>query len=151
MKPCISLGSYDTELIVDYDTAKAQVLLTSQPARQFMLQPFIEEIRTKGEISIVFIVGQYSHAVRKVPKDGDFRAQPEFKSRVTKYEVTPHYMTICYNILGYIGRKFGTLLYARIDFIDCEEPLLLELELIEPCLYFKYHPAAVDDLIGAMI
>jgi hypothetical protein len=52
------------------------------PGRAFILQPFIPEIATVGEISVVFLCGRYSHAVRKLPKQGDWRVQDELGGSV---------------------------------------------------------------------
>jgi len=150
LKPRISLGSLDTIIIRDFNTEEAEKLLMIP--REFILQPFIEEIQTRGEISIIFIDGTLSHAIRKVPKAGDFRSQPEFGSNIISFIPTEKYRDNCQKILSFIQNKFGlNLLYARIDFIDCDEPMLIELELIEPCLYFKYHPSAADILVEALI
>ena len=40
-----------------------------------MIQPFISEIEREGEWSLMFIDGEFSHAVRKRPTAGDFRVQ----------------------------------------------------------------------------
>jgi len=46
----------------------------------------------------------------------------------------------------------GTPLYARVDLIDDVDgtPIVLELELIEPSLFFAFHPPAADALVRAI-
>ncbi len=43
----------------------------------FFVQPFIEAIQSEGEYSLFFFNGEYSHAILKTPKAGDFRVQEE--------------------------------------------------------------------------
>ena len=40
-----------------------------------LIQPFLEEVERAGEVSLIYINGEYSHAVRKLPKPGDYRVQ----------------------------------------------------------------------------
>jgi glutathione synthase/RimK-type ligase-like ATP-grasp enzyme len=42
-----------------------------------LLQPFQHAILAEGEISLMVIDGQFSHAIRKTPKAGDFRVQDD--------------------------------------------------------------------------
>jgi len=51
--------------------------LEQQMGGPFLIQQFIPEIQSDGEISLVYIDGQFSHAVLKRPRAGDFRVQQE--------------------------------------------------------------------------
>jgi hypothetical protein len=41
-----------------------------------LVQPFLPEIQSTGELSLLFFDGTFSHAVCKRPKAGDYRVQP---------------------------------------------------------------------------
>jgi len=108
----------------------------------FMIQPFLTEIMTEGEFSLLYFDGNFSHALLKCPKSGDFRSQPGFGSKITRISPEPSLLRCaqrCFDGIRACGRE--TPLYARLDFIRHEQSLdgfaLMELELIEPDLYFK--------------
>jgi hypothetical protein len=46
-------------------------------AEPAIVQPFLASIRDAGELSLIYLGGRFSHAVRKVPAAGDFRVQEE--------------------------------------------------------------------------
>lgn len=52
-----------------------------------LVQAYLPEIATGGELSMVSIDGRYSHAVRNVPKAGDFRVQSDFGGKATATDV----------------------------------------------------------------
>ena len=103
----------------------------------WMAQPFLPDIVSAGELSLVFFDGEFSHAIRKVPAEGDIRVQPEYGGRVTAAEPTSGELAAANRVLATAGRN---LLYARVDFVgDC---MLIELEAIEPRFFFEHAPEA---------
>ncbi|NNE09957.1 MAG: hypothetical protein HKN20_15460 [Gemmatimonadetes bacterium] len=113
-----------------------------------IVQPFLETIATEGEISIICIDGEPSHALRKIPKPGDWRSQEEFDAHHTPHEITPAERRLCAKILGNVD---GDLLYARVDLVmEDGEARLIELELIEPALYLQYGDGAVERFADAI-
>lgn len=107
-----------------------------------MLQEFQENITSKGEVAMIFFGGEYSHAILKKAKKGEFRVQDDFGGTVHNYEPSKQEIDF--------GKKILSLcepipVYARVDYMwDNNNHLSLsELELIEPELWFrKYLPAA---------
>ena len=55
-----------------------------------LFQEFLNDIETFGEISLMFMGGNYTHAVRKIAKPGDFRVQDDHGGRVEVYEASVH-------------------------------------------------------------
>ena len=49
--------------------------LLNMGQERVLLQPFLSSISTVGELSLIYLQGRFSHAVRKYPKAGDFRVQ----------------------------------------------------------------------------
>ena len=103
-----------------------------------MTQPFMPAIRSEGEWSLIFFVGQFSHAVLKRPKSGDFRSQPDYDAHLRALTPPPEALALAQSAIDFIGRD--RLLYARVDMVRAEDGgfCLMELELIEPDLYLTY-------------
>jgi glutathione synthase/RimK-type ligase-like ATP-grasp enzyme len=101
----------------------------------FMAQPFIPDVVSAGELSLVFFDGEFSHAVRKTPAEGDIRVQPEHGGIVTAAEPSAAELAAAERVLAAAGRD---LLYARVDFVG--DGMLIELEAIEPRFFFEYGP-----------
>jgi glutathione synthase/RimK-type ligase-like ATP-grasp enzyme len=113
----------------------------------FMAQPFIPEVVSAGELSLVFFDGEFSHAIRKTPAEGDIRVQPEHGGVITAAEPTPGELEAAERVLEAAGRD---LLYARVDFVG--DGLLIELEAIEPRFFFEQGPAGAERrLTGALL
>ena len=102
----------------------------------WMAQPFLPDIVSAGELSVVFFDGEFSHAIRKIPAEGDIRVQPEYGGRVVAAEPTAAELARAEGVLDAAGRD---LLYARVDFVG--DGMLIELEAIEPRFFFEYAPA----------
>lgn len=111
--------------------------LDGGPEGEAMIQPYLPAIESEGEISLLFLGGRYSHAIRKRPKAGDFRVQPEYEGVITPHEPAGDELEAAARILAAIDEP---LLYARVDLVrDASgDPLLMELELVEPDLYLEY-------------
>lgn len=145
-KPAVSAGAFKTSR---YDRwgpealGHIQDLLLTEPA---MLQPYFARIEQEGEKALIFIDGQFSHAVRRhLPliegPEVDYTMQPVTPS--------PAELEVARRILDWL--PWQDLLYARVDLIpdDQGSPTLLELELIEPQLFMREHPASAAALARA--
>ncbi|TFI57391.1 transporter [Sphingomonas parva] len=146
-KPQVSAGAWQTIRWSPGDP------LDGGPQGPAMVQPYLAEIETAGEVSLLFFGGRFSHAIAKRPQPGDFRVQPEYDGVITRHLPRDDEMAAAASVLGAIDER---LLYARIDLVrGAGGPLLIEIELIEPDLYLGYDPAggapfaaAVRDLIS---
>jgi glutathione synthase/RimK-type ligase-like ATP-grasp enzyme len=105
----------------------------------YMAQPFIPDIVNAGELSLIFFDGEFSHAVRKTPAEGDIRVQPEHGGIITAAEPTAAELAAAERVIAAAGRD---LLYARVDFVG--DTLLIELEAIEPRFFFSYAPDGAE-------
>jgi glutathione synthase/RimK-type ligase-like ATP-grasp enzyme len=113
----------------------------------WFVQPFMEEV-LEGERSIFFFNSKFSHAAKKVPKTGDFRVQEEHGGIITSYLPDTEELEFSNLALKSIKEK---LLYARIDFLKTKTgPQLIELELIEPSLYFRTNKQAAYNFAEAL-
>ena len=109
-----------------------------------VVQPFVPTI-VDGERSLVFLGGRFSHAVRKVPKAGDYRSQRHLGGREVDHEPDSAELQVA---LAAMAAAPGRLTYARVDLVDWEgAPVLIELEVIEPDLFLRDVPARVDRFV----
>ena len=118
-------------------------------AREFMVQPCMQAIYDDGEYSLMYVAGEFSHAIRKVPKAGDFRVQEEHGSTVTAVVPTEAMRTVSEQALAAAPQD---LLYARCDVVrdSHDNYCIMELELVEPSLYLRMDDAAPARFAAAL-
>ena len=156
LKPMISAGSYHTYVIEQDEKEKflkyKKQLFTNRP---YMLQEFIPEI-SDGEISTITLTSPgemaedgYSYSVTKVPKKGDYRVQFDFGGVYHLGDVDPVIKKISHKITSRFDNR---LLYQRLDGLWRHNKfLIMELELIEPDLYFNYSEEAMDRFVENLL
>ncbi len=129
IKPPISGGAFGTYRIKTGDPIPGDVAGT-----RIMIQPFLTTISTEGEYSLFYFGGQFSHAIIKRPAAGDFRVQDYLGG--TEAPVTPPDEAYA------LAAAPSSCLYARVDMLRDEQGVmrLMELELTEPSLFFKFAP-----------
>ncbi|HEX2833978.1 MAG TPA: hypothetical protein VHW00_13285 [Thermoanaerobaculia bacterium] len=130
VKPAVSATAYRTTIVETSFVAEFEAVV----------QPFVEEIVTKGEWSLIFFAGTFSHAVLKRPRAGDFRVQNDFGG--SSDAMTPPRALIedAHALLATLEEPW---LYARVDGVERDGHLLLmELELTEPSLFLDRDPHA---------
>ncbi len=150
VKPTVSAGAADTWIITPASAAADQAKLVPLLARcGLMIQPFLAEIETEGEISMLFFNGKYSHSVRKRPKSGDFRVQTDYGGTVEP--ATPSVETLA-EAQRIVGLRDETLLYARVDGVVVgDEFQLMEYEILEPQIFLPYHPQGAERFADAVM
>ena len=102
-----------------------------------MVQEFQKNILSSGEIAIMLFGGEYSHSVLKKAKKGDFRVQDDFGGSVEKINPSLDIIKLAEKTI----KSLKTMpLYARVDIIfdNGNKPVISELELIEPELWFRF-------------
>lgn len=139
LKPRIAATAYGTFLISKGSAIPDDDLAPAR-ASGALLQEVVLEIVERGETSIVYAGGAFSHAVVKRAKDGEFRVQQDFGGRVQAASPSASLLSFAASVMSLVP---DTCLYARVDVVDSGRgPLLMELELIEPELYFLHVPDA---------
>jgi glutathione synthase/RimK-type ligase-like ATP-grasp enzyme len=103
-----------------------------------IIQPLIEEIGRTGEFSLMLFDGEYSHAVVKRPKAGDFRVQ-EYHGGVTLACASPPEGAVQLAQAA-LEAAPAAAAYARVDIVPDDQGTLriMELELIEPSLFLEH-------------
>ena len=147
LKPRIAATAYGT-FHVTADTQLSPDDLAPARASGALLQEFVPDILDRGETSLMYCDGVFSHAVSKHAKAGDYRVQKDFGGRVDP--VLPSH-----DLIAFADRVMSTVpsqcLYARVDVVETNGgPVLMELELIEPELYFLVVPSAAGRFATAI-
>ncbi|HEX8793043.1 MAG TPA: hypothetical protein VF765_18995 [Polyangiaceae bacterium] len=145
VKPAVSGGSRET-MRVDAATLDAgEAHLRALVAREDVLvQPYLDSVEGHGERALVWIDGELTHAVRKSPR---FIGDEESVSAAVP--IADDEAAVAQAALAVAPTP---LLYARIDVARDEHgaPRVMELELIEPSLFFAQGRAALARLVAAL-
>ncbi len=150
VKPIVSAGGRDTHLIGTAEGERWQTQLkhaarshgkkAHAPRGGWMIQEFMPEIRSDGEWSLLFFGGEFSHAVIKRPRDGEFRVQERHGGSYEAAEPDGELIRQARAILSYVSEP---LLYGRVDGVVRKGRLILmELELFEPAFFLEYAPGS---------
>jgi len=159
VKPTISAGSQDTMRFrtIDPDSHdRAQDLMKRivSQGKTAMVQPYLAAVDEIGETAQLFIGGEYSHAIRKGPLlvpnvEGEKEHGLFLKEDISPREPNPEQRDLAAAVMGYISQRFGVPLYARVDLLENSEgkPVILELELVEPSMFFVTAPQSAARLV----
>ena len=148
-KPAVSASGFRTVRARRNELSEHEAAFSSLLAeRDVLVQPFMEQIVTDGEWSLIFFSGQYSHAVKKRISEGEVRVQREHGG-VTNAD-SPRGLLVA-QAEDVVSHVPGPWLYARVDVCEVEGSLvLMELELVEPSLFLGYHPSAPRRFAAAL-
>lgn len=157
VKPTVSAGSRDTARYGpgEDERARAHVGSLLADGRVAMVQPYLDAVDTVGETALLFLDGVYSHAIRKGPllAPGQELEEELFRTEdISPRDPSAQERQVAEQIMGWVQDRFGRLLYARVDLIPGPDgsPLLLELELTEPSLFFLTDDAAAGRMVTAI-
>jgi glutathione synthase/RimK-type ligase-like ATP-grasp enzyme len=146
VKPAISASSFRTARFDRQSVALGNEHLASIVAvGDALVQEYLPSVERYGERALVWIDGEFTHAVRKHPRlmggvEAVSQAQP----------IAPDERAL--GEMALAGWKPGELLYARVDMARDQEgrPRVMELELIEPSLFLLQDPAALTRMAEAI-
>lgn len=150
VKPVVSASAHKTWLF-DSEALPDENELNKMQGEAFLIQQFIPEIATQGEISFVYIDGAYSHAVLKRPAAIDFRVQKEHGGSAELFHPSPALLDQANQIAAAVPQVRDSL-YCRIDAVARNGRLILmELELIEPELFLGLAEGAAERFARAIV
>ncbi len=141
LKPEIGASAHDARIVTEGSLAEAAAAIaTGAIRRPLLVQPFVDEIRTRGEWSLIFIEGSLTHSVLKLPAAGDFRVQSHLGGTVRAEPAPPGAVSAARAALAVLPEP---PLYARIDGVETSGGfLIMEVEVIEPGLFLTHAPPA---------
>jgi glutathione synthase/RimK-type ligase-like ATP-grasp enzyme len=150
IKPTISGAARETYKISKNNFHEYEKKFFNLKSKEDLIfQEFLSNIISKGEISLIFIGENYTHAVKKIAKEGDFRVQDDHGGSVEVYDASKEEILFAQNCLA----KCPVLpVYSRVDIIyDNENEISLgEIELIEPELWFRNNKTAAKLLANVI-
>lgn len=145
LKPAIGAGAKDLFRITTAADINHNQLASLRKNRTFLVQPFLRDVTTHGEWSLVYFAGKYSHAVQKRPATGQWLVQDELGGSVASAEPSPSVIHAADRAMHALARAYETSneqpyvlpLYARVDLLSNNgDHFVSELELVEPELFF---------------
>ena len=140
IKPMVGASGHLVERVNrDALTTWAIQVRPQRPQGQWLIQEFLPEIQQNGELSLIFLAGNFSHAIAKRPDAGEFRISNQYKGQIERIMPAPEILAQAQRVLTALPE---TPLYARVDGIVGGDRTfcLIELEVNEPGLYFAYAP-----------
>lgn len=160
LKPSVGAGSMDAGRFESADKAAVEQAIKHartllDRGRTVMVQPYLDGIDTAGETALVYVGGEFSHAIRKEPmlSDGLIEFDGLFaEERTAPIEATAPQRAAADCVLDAVPFDRSDLLYARVDLVPDARgaPLLLEVELVEPSLFLGHSPGAADSFAAAI-
>lgn len=145
IKPAVSAASFQTRPFAGDDLDGAQSFLDGLASeRDVMIQRFMATVETSGERALVYIDGEMTHAVRKLPRFADGIEQVSGALPVSDRE-----RALAESALRCAGTD---VMYGRVDVVEDDTGAILvsELELIEPSLFLLQHRPALDRFVAAI-
>ncbi|MBL8047955.1 MAG: hypothetical protein JNJ45_04670 [Chthonomonas sp.] len=150
VKPTVSANAMDTMRLPGTLTdAQAEQLSATFAGRHWFAQPFVASILSEGETSVFYFGGRYSHTISKVPRAGDFRVQEEHGGVIVGVEPSGEVLRVAEQVMAALD---SPPLQARVDLVRLADGslALMELELIEPSLYFRTSDVAAAHFADAV-
>jgi glutathione synthase/RimK-type ligase-like ATP-grasp enzyme len=143
VKPEIGAGSLDTHIFAPGESLDAHVAHIHRRCAA-LIQPYVASVDTYGERSLIWIDGELTHAIRKTPR---FSGDAE---RIEgPFPIAPDERAVA---LAALAPYADRILYGRVDLVrdHADRPMVSELELIEPSLFFARHPPSLDRYIAGL-
>lgn len=150
VKPVVSANAVDTfRLRAPLTDDQAAELVRTFADRSWLAQPFVQSVLDEGELSVFYFDGRLSHAIRKVPMSGDFRVQEEHGGSIADVPITDELRRAADHVIHTVR---PVPFQARVDLVRMADGTLalMELEMIEPSLYFRTHAEAPANFARAV-
>ena len=150
VKPVVSANALDTfRVSAPLSAAQRDEFVRTFANRLWFAQPFVRSVLDDGEISVFYFDGQLSHAIRKVPKHGDFRVQEEHGGAIVPLPLTAELRDVSDRVMAAVT---PVPFQARVDLVRLDDGTLavMELEMIEPSLYFRTDANAAANFADAV-
>lgn len=156
VKPSVSAGSKDTLRLSPAESERSQAHLKSinDSGRTALIQPYLSGIDTHGETALLFVDGEFSHAICKaaILKPGADLVEGLFApEEITAREPSAAERAVAHQAIAAIPGEDRPL-YARVDLLpSADGPIVLELELAEPSMFLSYAQDSVARFADAIL
>jgi hypothetical protein len=149
VKPAISGGGFETARYQAGESilALAHVRRLLAAGRAVMVQPYQAAVDTHGEAGLIFLGSQFSHAIAKsqlLQRGTGPQAHQWQDEKIGALQPTEAQLAVARAALTTAESLLGPTTYARVDLVPAANgtPALLELELLDPALFFETRPVA---------
>ena len=124
-----------------------------------MVQPYLPSVDAGSETALIHVDGVFSHAITKGPmlsRGGERRMVQGlyFEEEIAARKASDRQRQVALAAIAAIPTSMlaSVPLYARVDVIDDVDgnPIVLELELVEPSLFFTFAPGSADVFVEAL-
>lgn len=149
VKPLVSAGGFETHHLTSANYQSFNWQRLPWDGFEFMAQEFLPAILSEGEYSFVFFAGEFSHALRKTPKQGEFRVQDDHGGSVHAFAPTTQDIAEATAIVRRLPIEH---LYCRVDLARHPDGklMIMEIELIEPELFFRFSHQGEERFVQAL-
>jgi len=164
VKPSVSGGGFETARYRSADKqaardARLHVRRLLHGGRTAMIQPYQAAVDNQGEAGLIFLGGRHSHAIGKGPMlVAGAGPQPHLyrHEQIGALAASAAQLEAAHRALAAAEQLVGPTAYARVDLVSLDDgtPAVLELELLDPALFFETNPAAATrfaQVLRAMI
>jgi glutathione synthase/RimK-type ligase-like ATP-grasp enzyme len=146
VKPALSAAGVGLELIATRQQADSfQRAFDEFCGREaYLVQPFVPEIRSAGEWSLVYLGGEYSHALHKRPAPDTILCHAERGGSLAFTSPPSAVVGLADQVIAAVTAPGEPApLYLRIDILETGDgPRVSECEGVEPELFFRARPGS---------
>jgi hypothetical protein len=129
-----------------------------ESGRVVLVQPYLDAIDTVGETALIYVDGEFSHAVRKDPLLPAAIVHPVegpslyVEETIEARAPSEGELAVGAAATAAVRHRFGAdQLYARVDLLAGPDgPVLVELELTEPSLFLQHSAGAATRFAAAI-
>jgi O-ureido-D-serine cyclo-ligase len=153
VKPTVSAGGFETARYRPIDAAAAERHLRRllDGGHTAMVQPYLASVDREGEVALVYLGGRFSHAINKaalLQAGAGVDDELWTHERIAAMDPSPSHHRVAEATLAAAAARTGCgpTAYARVDLLADPrgQPVVSEVELIEPGLFLRYAPGAPE-------
>ena len=154
LKPTVGAGSRGARRFVadEREQAVAHAAALQAQGREVMVQPYLAQVDSAGETALLYFAGAFSHAIRKgplLPRGSEATRALFAPEQISARQPDEAELALAERTLDAL--PFHRPLYARVDLLpSADGPRLLELELVEPSLFFDTAPGSAQRFVAAL-
>lgn len=159
VKPGIGVGSRGAQRFLvasEQDAAREHARSLIDAGNVALIQPYLPSVDAGSETALIHIDGQFAHAITKGPMlrrdgSGEWVEGLYLQENIGHREASEQQLVVARAALE--AAPSDELLYARVDLVEDLDgsPVVLELELIEPSLFFAFEPKTATALAEAIL
>jgi hypothetical protein len=163
LKPSVGAGSKGAGRFAASaaEAAHTHTQLLHDAGRVVLVQPYLAQVDDVGETALIYVDGQFSHAVSKAAMLPESTVNPLgsgsshnlfVEERMSSHEASSAELALGARVVEFVRERFGAdQLYTRVDLLPSSVgPVVIELELAEPSLFLSYADGAADRFTQAI-